>query len=296
MKIYGIIHMIALNDKIIGIKSYKTIKFFHFKASLMNTFRRYLYQDNWIELEYDENKMVKSGNYLAYETSYVIKVEARGRFDSVIYYDKYQISKSLYQFLDSLDIMMFVDFEMSMPPYNFKGKGFKTELIQAGFITVDKNYNVLDEYNNYIKPKISTTLSKRTLDFLNISNEEFENNVIPYNDFYNDFKHYLLKYSPAIIIYGRNDKLVLESSYEINYVKSLESKTRFINLCQLVKTFYELKNDPGLFKLLEAYYDKDYIQVHNALSDSKATLLVYQAFKKDVLERKYIEKIRSIFN
>ena len=86
MKIYGMIHMIALNDKIIGIKSYKTIKFFHFKASLMNTFRRYLYQDNWIELEYDENKMTRSGNYLAYEISYVTKIEARGRFDSVIYY------------------------------------------------------------------------------------------------------------------------------------------------------------------------------------------------------------------
>ena len=158
MKIYGIIHMIALNDKIIGIKSYKTIKFFHFKSSLMNTFRRYLYQDNWIELEYDENKMVRSGAYLAYEISYVTKVEARGRFDSVIYYDKYQLSQSLYQFLDSLSNMMFVDFEMSMPPYNFKGKGFKTELIQAGFIAVDKNYEVLEEYNNYIE-EITSLLS-----------------------------------------------------------------------------------------------------------------------------------------
>ena len=54
MKIRGLIHMIELDHKVIGIKLYKSIKFFYFQNSQMNTFKRYLYQDNWIELEYDE--------------------------------------------------------------------------------------------------------------------------------------------------------------------------------------------------------------------------------------------------
>ena len=51
MKIRGLIHMIELDHKVIGIKLYKSIKFFYFQNSQMNTFKRYLYQDNWIELE-----------------------------------------------------------------------------------------------------------------------------------------------------------------------------------------------------------------------------------------------------
>ena len=50
MRICGLIHMIELDNRIIGLKCYKHIKFFYFQNSQMNTFKRYLYQDNWIEL------------------------------------------------------------------------------------------------------------------------------------------------------------------------------------------------------------------------------------------------------
>ena len=111
----------------------------------------------------------------------------------------------------------------------------------------------------------------------------------------NVFHIILFKYDPAIIIYGRNDKLVLNESYDINGVATLDNKTRFINLCQLIKTYYELKNDPGLFKLLSVYYDNTDVQIHNALADSEATRLVFLAFKKDILENKFKDKITETF-
>lgn len=287
--------MLELDHKIIGIKCYKSIKFFYFQNSQMNTFKRYLYQDNWIDLEYDENAISKKGNYLAYKVSFVYKLEAVGRYDRITYYDKIALDKSMYDFLDNLGNTMFLDLEMTMPSYTFKGKGFVTEIIQAGFEICDKNNDIIYQYSNYIKPSINKELSKRAEDFLGISSKDFFEKCIPYNDFYNEFNNILLKYDPSIIIYGRNDKLVLNDSYEINNVKSLNNKTRFINLCQLIKTYYELKNDPGLFKLLSVYYDNVDAQIHNALADSEATRLVFLAFKKDILENKYRDKMIETF-
>ena len=287
--------MLELDHKIIGIKCYKSIKFFYFQNSQMNTFKRYLYQDNWIDLEYDENAISKKGNYLAYKVSFVYKLEAVGRYDRITYYDKIALDKSMYDFLDNLGNTMFLDLEMTMPSYTFKGKGFVTEIIQAGFEICDKNNDIIYQYSNYIKPSINKELSKRAEDFLGISSKDFFKKCISYNDFYNEFNNILLKYDPSIIIYGRNDKLVLNDSYEINNVKSLNNKTRFINLCQLIKTFYELKNDPGLFKLLSVYYDNVDAQIHNALADSEATRLVFLAFKKDILENKYRDKMIETF-
>ncbi len=296
MKIRGLIHMIELDHKVIGIKLYKSIKFFYFQNSQMNTFKRYLYQDNWIELEYDENYLSRKGQFLAYRVSYVYKLEAIGKFDHVIYYDKNILNKSLYKFLDNLGNSMFLDLEMTMPSYSFRGKGFVTELIQAGLEICDDKFDVIYKYSNYVEPKINKTLSKRAEDFLGITSDEFFKKCIKYKQFYDDFNELLFKYNPAIVVFGKNDQLVLNDSYNINNVPSLKNKTRYINLCQLIKNFYELKNDPGLFKLYGVYYDNDENQIHDALDDCEVTRLVFLAFKKDILENKFKKKILEVFN
>ena len=257
MRIRGLIHMIELDNKIIGIKKYKKIEFFYFQNSQMNVFKRYLYVGNWIDLEYDEEKTTRRGPYLAYVISFVNRLEAEGLYDHIVYYDKKDITSSLYDFLGSLDNTMFLDLEMTMPPYNFKGKGFRTEVIQAGFIIFDKNGEELMRYRNFIEPMITKTLSKRAEKFLGITNEEFIENQIPYLTFYNDFKEIIEKYNPAIVVYGKNDILVLNDSYLLHNVPSLKDQTRYVNLCQLIKSHYELRNDPGLFKLFQIYYDNE---------------------------------------
>jgi sporulation inhibitor KapD len=296
MRIRGLIHMIELDHKVIGLKLYKKIKFFYFQNSQMNTFKRYLYQDNWIDLEYEEDNMSRKGQYLAYRISYVYKIEAIGRFDHVTYYDKNILDKSLHTFLNNLGHTMFLDLEMTMPSYTFKGKGFRTELIQAGIEICDEKFDVIKKYSNYVKPKINKELSKRAEDFLGITSIEFYKRCIEYKKFYNDFNEMLFTYSPAIVVFGKNDQLVLNDSYDINNVPSLKNKTRYINLCQLIKNYYELKNDPGLFKLLSVYYNNSENQIHDALDDCEATRLVFLAFKDDILSNKYKAKIRETFN
>ena len=288
--------MIELDNKIIGIKKYKKIEFFYFQNSQMNVFKRYLYVGNWIDLEYDEEKTTRRGPYLAYVISFVNRLEAEGLYDHIVYYDKKDITSSLYDFLGSLDNTMFLDLEMTMPPYNFKGKGFRTEVIQAGFIIFDKNGEELMRYRNFIEPMITKTLSKRAEKFLGITNEEFIENQIPYLTFYNDFKEIIEKYNPAIVVYGKNDILVLNDSYLLHNVPSLKDQTRYVNLCQLIKSHYELRNDPGLFKLFQIYYDNEDIQVHDAFNDSEVTAKVFEAFREDILYKTKTEEIKENFD
>ena len=288
--------MIELDNKIIGIKKYKKIEFFYFQNSQMNVFKRYLYVGNWIDLEYDEEKTTRRGPYLAYVISFVNRLEAEGLYDHIVYYDKKDITSSLYDFLGSLDNTMFLDLEMTMPPYNFKGKGFRTEVIQAGFIIFDKNGEELMRYRNFIEPMITKTLSKRAEKFLGITNEEFIENQIPYLTFYNDFKEIIEKYNPAIVVYGKNDILVLNDSYLLHNVPSLKDKTRYVNLCQLIKSHYELRNDPGLFKLFQIYYDNEDIQVHDAFNDSEVTAKVFEAFREDILYKTKTKEIKDNFD
>ena len=296
MRIRGLIHMIELDNKIIGIKNYKKIDFFYFQNSQMSVFKRYLYIGNWIDIEYDDSKMIRRGPYSAYVISYVNRLEAHGLHDHIVYYDKKEITSSLYEFLGSLENTMFLDLEMTMPPYNFKGKGFRTEVIQAGFIIFDKYGEEIMRYRNFIEPSITKTLSKRAEKFLGITNEEFEANRIPYIDFYNDFKEVIDKYNPAIIVYGRNDILVLNDSYLLHNVPSLKDKTRYVNLCQIIKTHYELRNDTGLFKLFQIYYDNEDIQVHDAFNDSEVTAKVFEAFREDILYKTKTKEIKECFD
>lgn len=296
MRIRGLIHMIELDHKIIGIRQYKKILFFYFQNSQMNVFKRYLYIGNWIDLEFDDTKIVRRGQYDAYLISFVNRLEAVGIHDHIIYYDKADISNSLYKFLNNLGNTMFLDLEMTMPSYKFKGKGFKTEVIQAGYILYDSFGEEISRYSNYIEPVIIKTLSKRAEDFLGITEEEFKEKCISYIDFYNDFSKVLDTYNPAIVVYGRNDTIVLNDSYSIHNVESLKDKTRFVNLCQLIKTHYELRNDPGLFKLFQIYYDNEDTQVHDAFNDSYVTAKVFEAFKEDILYKTKTKEIKENFD
>lgn len=296
MRIHGLIHMIELDHKIIGIRQYKKIIFFYFQNSQMNVFKRYLYVGNWIDLEYDDSHVIRRGQYDSYLVSYVNRLEAIGIKDHIVYYDKADISNSLYKFLGNLGNTMFLDLEMTMPSYKFKGKGFKTEVIQAGFIIYNPEGDEIMRYSNYIEPVIIKTLSKRAEDFLGITEEEFKEKCIPYLQFYKDFKEVLDKYNPAVVVYGRNDTIVLNDSYEIHKVESLKDKIRFVNLCQLIKTHYELRNDPGLFKLFQIYYDNDDAQVHDAFNDSYVTAKVFEAFREDILYKTKTKEIKENFD
>lgn len=282
MKISGRIHTIDIKNKLVGILINKKIQFYYFQNSQMNLFKRYLYVGNWVEIEYDENHKIIKGKKEAFVVSFVYKISSIDKYNKIIYYDKKMLNSSLSSFLKSLGNVMVLDLEMTMPSYNFKGKGFKAEIIQAGYLIINGEGEEITRYSKYVKPKLQTKLSKRVEDFLNLDSFEFEAKAISYDEFYDEFSEALDIYKPVILVYGKNDIIVLNDSYAINDKPSLSNKTRFINLCQLIKNYYDLRNDPGLFKLYKIYYGNQDIQIHDAFNDSEVTALVFKAFKDEV--------------
>ncbi|HHW80058.1 MAG TPA: hypothetical protein GX742_04540, partial [Acholeplasmataceae bacterium] len=52
----------------------------------------------------------------------------------------------------------------------------------------------------------------------------------------------------------------------------------FVDLLKLHKDYFNLRNDVGLFKAYETYYEKNAEQVHDAKADAKITKKVFDAF------------------
>lgn len=284
MRIFGSIHYVDISNRIIGIKQNKSIHYFYLKNSLMQLFKRYLYVNNYIDLEYHNNPTIKHHKNVN-EVELIYSIYSNYNNNKIIYYDKSNRTIELKRFLNSFDNIMVLDLEMTMPPYGYKGQSFKTEIIQAGFILYDKKENIIKKYSNYIKPVIAKKISNRTEKFLEIDNKEFQNKAIDYKDFYSELKKTINKYHPAILVYGKNDIIVLNNSYIINELPSLKNKTRFVNVCNLIKDYYNLKQDPGLFKLYDIYNNSVTHQDHNAYSDSYITLQVFKFFRDEVNQR-----------
>ena len=281
MRKTGIIYSVDLDARIISLKNVSSLDFYYIGLNLMKKFKKYLYVGNLISFEYDNsNKEKKSNKYLAYTINYFYELSVPGRYGKDILYSKEETTKELREFLNSLDYTMFLDIEMSMPGYD--RKPFTPEMIQAGFIVVDKKDNIILKSNYYIKLTKNNFLSKRTTSFLNIDYETLEAKGISYDEFYNIYKDILDKYNPSVIVFGKNDKKYLESSFKVNNKESLNNRTRFININQLIKTYYEIPNDPGLFNMYEKMYGNHNVQKHDALEDAIYTYYVFKAFKKDV--------------
>lgn len=294
MNILGSIYKVDIKSKLIAIKTFNRLNYFYFQNSQLQVFKRYLYKGIYINLEYDEEKVFKKNNVNAYIINYVNEIFSMNIYRKIKYYDKEVIEGTLSKFLNSLGNTMFLDLEMTMPSYGFHGQGFKTEIVQAGYMLVDSNGNEIACYNNYIKPTINKELSNRTLKFLNIDHTTFYSKAISYQQFYEDFKEILDIYHPAIIVWGKNDSKALSDSYIYNKVKSLEKNTRFVNICKIIKNYYNLRNEPGLFKLYQIYYKNFENQLHDAFDDSLVTKDVFKAFKDDVEHKtSFYDEIRK---
>lgn len=290
MRIIGKIHNVDLSKKLIGISTYKRIIYFYFQGSLLNTFRRYLYPNNYIDLDYDESKIYKKSGINSYLVNFVSKIFSSINNHKVSYFDKTFLNNSMSSFLSGLGNMMFLDLEMTMPAYGFHGQEYKTEIIQVGYLLVDNNGEEITRYSNYLKPRYSSTLSRRTLEFLSIEQDKFDSLAIDYHDFYEEFKEIIEIYHPSIIIYGKNDSIILNNSFMLNEVPTIEN-IRYVNICRLIKNFYNLKNEPGLFKLYQIYYHNEDLQIHDAFNDCFVTKEVFKAFKDDVNHETYFYDI-----
>lgn len=295
MRRIGLIYKVDLNRKLIAIKGFQRIYYYYFQTSQVSIFKRYLIEGVYFDVEYNEDKKLIKQGIEVYPIDFVYRIYYLSIYKRITYYDYQEINSSLSKFLSSLGNMMFLDLEMTMPPYGFTGKEYPAEIIQAGYLLVDATGEEISRYTNYIKPVFHPSLSTRTMRFLNLDAANFYNTSITYKEFYAEMKEIIETYHPTIIIFGKNDRLALQQSFVLNHVPSLDPMCRFVNICKLIKNYYHLKQDPGLFKLYQIYYENDALQVHDAFNDSYVTKEVFQAFRNDIAHKTdFYPKIRRI--
>jgi len=277
MRIRGLIYRFDLNTQTVTIKYKNRLESFYFQRGLFKNFKSFLTNGEIIDLFCYDEKVMKNKQYV-YQVMYINELTLITRNIKRVFYDKKLIKESIKEFFDSLNYRLFIDTEMTMPGY--KNDKFLAELIQAGFFIVDKNNNVIEEYNFHIRPSVAKYINKRTKEFLHLSND-IKKEEVSYYKFYNKFKSVINKYKPAIITFGKNDKLYLESSFKVNNLPVIPN-LRFVNLAHIIKNYYNLQSDPGLFNLYEKFYKEERFQSHDALDDALVLKDVYDAFLKDI--------------
>ena len=253
----GQIRTIDEQNRIISIFHKNRIKYFYIQRSLYNKIEKYLEISRFIQFVVTNETRVYR-HHKVYTVEFIVKIMEIRHRRNIVYYDVKHIKTGTKDLLNKMEYKMFLDLEMSMHPYKVD-KSFIQEIIQVGYVLIDENCAVVEEYDQVIQPTKFKKLSKRTTKFLEITQEEVDNGI-SFQDFYEHFRKVVETYNPAIIVWGRNDFLALKQAYKINRLPSLGKRTRYVNLLKLHKNYFNLKNDLGLFNALRLYEPHEHEQ------------------------------------
>lgn len=246
---------------------------FYLSNRLAKVFFPYLHEGVLVDFAIQE-KMKKIGHEHVYQVAFFEQIISLDPYH--IHYDLHKLRKEMQEVLNQDRYYLFIDFEMTMPGY--KEVDFKPEIIQVGYLLAKAKENPIIQEGYYVAPRATTTLSKRTKKFLSLDETKFYEEAIPYPAFYEKLNQIIRQYQPKLVVWGKNDMTALDDSYIIHQVTSLTSESDFIDLLKLHKDYFNLKDDLGLFKAYQAYYDIAIDQSHDAIDDAHVTKLVFDAF------------------
>ena len=176
---------------------------------------------------------------------------------------------------------MFLDLEFTLPSSN----SYHTlEIVQYGLVVEDKDGNVILEDSSLIKPLRRSALNNRTLKFLSLEYKDF-NNACSYIEFYQLLESCIKNYDVKIICWGRNDILALEQSFKLYHLRPLDIRNRYMNLMQIIKNYYNHKQELGLFNTYQELTNtEETTQTHNAFEDAMITREIFHIFKRRINE------------
>ncbi|MFW5893358.1 MAG: exonuclease domain-containing protein, partial [Bacillota bacterium] len=265
--VFGKIISIDSRRRTIDIIHRRKKKTCYFQRSHFNTFASFLRPGHFVVLKVSNPR--RKRDYKAHIVKDVKKlIQPLGGKRRVLFSTD-RLKREIRAFIDGLGKKLFLDLEMSMHPYTVD-KSFKQEIIQAGYILVDENDRVVREYATYIRPTRHKKLSKRTLKFLTLNQDDVDEGI-PFETFYNHLRKILTDHDPAIIVWGKNDFLSLDEAYRLNNLPSLANESRFVNLLQLHKNYFRYKDDVGLKTAFTMYGNTLKTQRHDAYEDAWMT-------------------------
>lgn len=286
--IYGKIREVDYDNRIFSILRKNRIEYFYLSRNQMKRYSSYLYAGLFVYFRSSDLKK-HHHHYLCYDVISFIKMMRKTRKGNTVFYDIDTIQEGVVKLLNQNHNRMFLDLEFTMPPFQYTkdsyGKEFMPEIIQYGIYIENKDGQLLDCDSALVKPVDKKGLNSRTYGFLNLGPNNFRK-AISYLEFYNNLKYYMETYNPVIYVWGKNDMSVMENSYNIHSVPSITKRKDFINLMQVIKNYYSIKSDIGLFKAAELFQNKqESLQGHDALDDAYMTMKVFHLFKKEINNR-----------
>ena len=253
--------------------------YFYLQKNLIKKFMKYLEKGTYVTIDYD-NTLAKHKGIASYTVNHFIEIsKPKYKQKRVIYYDLEVIRDGIRELVDSMNPILFIDFEMNMQDYQ-PIPNFEQEIIEAGMVLTDDTGAIMNFKHWYLKPTKFKKITKRTIKFLHYSNYELES-AVPFTNFYFELKDIIKKYNPYVIVWGKSDITQLKKTCQINGCPEL--KIRFVNLLQLHTNYDNLKNSPGLFSMWESYTNtKLPEQMHNSLEDAMVTKDVFFKFKEKI--------------
>lgn len=277
-KVYGILHGVIENKRLIAIKQNNQVRFFYMSKGMFKNFMMYFNEGIYVFVTVNKKPRLYRG-YKVQNVISIDKILSPDKNKPKIYFDISIIKTGIKSIVNRNRNKLFIDFEMSMPPYKNYEK-FKSEIIQVGYILVDNYGNEIERYSSYFKPKLFPQISRRTVKFLHITQEKIDTGN-DYKDFYFRIRNLNHKYNPMIFVWGKNDQLELNKMNKIHHLRSFNNNMQFIDLLNLHKIYYRLTNDIGLFNAYNMYSDIEDLtmQKHDALEDAVVTSKIFEYFK-----------------
>ncbi len=277
-KAYGILHGVIEEKRIIEIRSRRRVDFYYMSKGMFKNFMMYFTAGMYVFLTVNKTPKIQKG-LLVKNIISIDKVISPDKNHPKIYYDISLIKSGVKNVLNDKRNRLFIDFEMSMPPYS-NYENFISEIIQVGYVLTDTFGKEISRYSSYVKPSFFPEISLRTIKFLHITQEEI-NTGVTYKDLYSNLYGIYRNYNPAVYVWGKNDQLELDKANKLHKLRNFTKSMRFIDLLNLHKIYYGLKNDIGLFNAYNLYSDVDLSdQKHDAFEDALVTKEIFINFKE----------------
>jgi len=284
--IFGQIRSIDLDERIFNVKVKNRIEFFYFGRSQYKRFKPYLHEGLFVHFICKEQK-TKKGMLMVKEVVSFTKMLRPTSKGIITYFDIDMIKKGVNKLITKDAYRLFLDLEFTMPGYTYiHGAGFKPEIIQYGMYLEDSDGNLVLTKHSNVLPFNKKDITDRTYDFLNLTEKDFLH-AETYNKFYKTFQDILSMYQPVVYVWGRNDIYVIDLSCEMHHKPKILERKQVINLMQIIKNYYSIKSDIGLFNAYGLFgRTAPIVQDHDSLNDAVATSEVFHLFLEEITKNK----------
>lgn len=277
MKVYGKVYKVLKKERLISIIVNNKLEFYHMTNKNMKEFKAYLYKTPYVSFDCSDKKTTYD-KYRVYEINHFEKILVPRKSRSKVYYDLSVIREGLKDIINKPVNRLFLDLEFSLPSHGNK----YIEILQYGLIVEDESGKILKEESSLLRPLKKNTLNQKTLNFLNLEYKDF-NDAPSYIEFYQILEKAIKDYDVKIFAWGKNDILALEQSFKTNHLKPLDVRSRYINLMQIIKNYYNHKQEIGLFATYQDFTDKEpVIQNHNAFEDASIAREIFHIFRSQI--------------